>query len=209
MVQLRLQALPVARLHQVADELARLRPPERVRRELRQHPVGRRDQRVLHLPVRLLEQHTLVRHSRAVMDPVVDREPVADVLENRPARRARDQPEARDDQPLEEDLHQEDLLLEGVRLEKHVTEPVEMRITLPFPAELGDQLQPGLGMARLVLHHRRVVELRLRIGGRVQQLRGHLAGEHVRLELLHDDRPPLPSGIGASSAQGTSRTCHS
>src|SRR4051812_42856829 len=38
-VQLRLQPLAVAGLHQLADHLACLRAPERVRGELRQHPV--------------------------------------------------------------------------------------------------------------------------------------------------------------------------
>src|SRR5438309_1334707 len=45
-------------------------------------------------------------------------------------------------------------------------------------------------MARLVLHHRRVVELGLVVGRDVEELRGHLAGELVRLQLLRDHRPP-------------------
>ena len=84
-----------------------------------------------------------------------------------PARRAGDQAEARDDQPLEEDLHQEDLLLEHVGLEEHVRELVEVRVALALAADLADQLQPRLGVARLVLHHRRVVEARLRVRRRL------------------------------------------
>jgi heme-degrading monooxygenase HmoA len=125
-----------------------------------------------------------------VVDAVVDGEAVAEILEHRAARRARDQPEARDDQPLEEDLHQEDLLLEQVGLEEHVRELVEVRVALPLPADLADQPQPRLGVPRLVLHHRRVVEARLRVGRRREQLRRHLAREDVRLELLHDHRAP-------------------
>ena len=139
---------------------------------------------------RACEQDPLVRHARPVVDPVVDREPVTDVLEDRPPRRARDKPEARDDQPLEEHLHEEDLLLERVRLEEHVAKLVEMRVAFALPADLPDELEPRLGVARLVLHHRRVVEARLGIGSGIQELRRHLAGDDVRLQLLHDDRAP-------------------
>ena len=62
------------------------------------------------------------------------------LLEHRPARGARDQAEARDDQPLVEDLHQKDLLLERVGLERHVREVVEVRIALCGPAGLVDSL---------------------------------------------------------------------
>ena len=67
---------------------------------------------------------------------------------------------------------------------------VQVRVALGDAADLVDQLQPPLGVARLVLHHRRVVELRLGIGRDVQELRGHLAGEHVGLELLREDGAP-------------------
>ena len=109
-----------------------------------------------------------------------------------------------------------------VGLEGHVRELVEVRVALGGAAGLDDELEPGLGVARLVLHHRRVVELRLGVGRDVQELRGHVAGEHVRLELLREDgaphvapaglplrRHPAPSGIGGSSPHGRSRTCHS
>ena len=86
-----------------------------------------------HFLPRRLEQDALVRHPGSMMDPVVDREAVAEVLEHRPARRARDQAKARDDQPLEEHLHEEDLLLEQVGLEEHVRELVEVRVALPSP----------------------------------------------------------------------------
>ena len=73
----------------------------------------------------------------AVVDAVVDREAVAEVLEDRAARRAGDQPEARDDQPLEEDLHEEDLLLEQVEVvEEHARELVEVRVALAGAADL-------------------------------------------------------------------------
>ncbi len=190
MVELRLQALAIACFHQVPDHLARLRPPQRMLRELGQHSIRRLDQRPLRPVGGMLEQHAFVRHAGAVVDPVVDREAVAEILEDRPARRARDQPEARDDQPLEEDLHQEDLLLQRVRLEEHVAERVEVRITLALAPDLADQLEPRLGVARLVLHHRGVIEPRLGIGRRVEQLRRHLDREDVRLQLLHHDGTP-------------------
>ena len=65
-----------------------------------------------------------------------------------------------------------------------------MRVALGGAAGLADELEPRLRMARLVLHHRRVVELRLVVGRDVQELRGHVAREHVRLELLGQDRAP-------------------
>ena len=177
-------------VHQLADELARLRPPERVLHEERQHPVRGLDQQVLRLVARGREQHPLVRHARAVVDPVVDREAVAEILEHGAARRARDQAEARDDQALVEHLHQEDLLLERVGLERHVRELVEVRVALAHAARLRDELQPALGVARLVLHHRRVVELRLGVGRDREELGRHLDGELVGLQLLRDHRPP-------------------
>ena len=185
-----LQPLDVARAHRVADEGALLRPPEGMLDEDRQEPVRSLDEVALRLLVGVLKQHLLVRHAGPVMDAVVGRQPVAEVLEHGPARGASDQPEARDDQALVEDLHLEDLLLERVRLERHVRELVQVRVALRGAACLLDQLQPGLGVARLVLHHRRVVELRLRIGRDVQQLRRHLAGEHVGLELLREHGTP-------------------
>src|SRR2546422_803947 len=64
------------------------------------------------------------------------------------------------------------------------------RIALSRSADLAGEPQPRLGVARLVLHHRRVVELRLVIGRDVEELGGHLAGELVRLELLRDHGTP-------------------
>ncbi len=125
-----------------------------------------------------------------MVDPVVGGKTVAEVLEHGAAGGAGDEPEARDDQALVEDLHLEDLLLERVRLQRHVRELVEMRVALRDPADLADQLQPRLRVARLVLHHRRVVELGLVVGRDVQELRGHVTGEHVRLELLREDGTP-------------------
>ena len=107
--------------------------------EGRQQAVGRVDKRLLRLLVRVAEQHLLVGHARAVVDAVVGREPIAEVLEHGAARGAGDQPKARDDQPLVEDLHLEDLLLERVGLERHVRELVEVRVALPLPADLADQ----------------------------------------------------------------------
>jgi hypothetical protein len=125
-----------------------------------------------------------------VVDAVVDREPVAQVLQQCAARGAGDQPEARDDQPLEEDLHLEDLLLERLRLESHLRQGVEVRVSLGDTAGLLGELQPRLDVPRLVLHHRRVVELRLVVGCQVQELPGHRDGELVGLELLRDHRAP-------------------
>src|SRR5438034_8415802 len=53
-----------------------------------------------------------VRHAGTVVDAVVGGEPVTEILEHRAPRGAGDQPEARDDQRLVEDRHQEDLLLD-------------------------------------------------------------------------------------------------
>ena len=99
-------------------------------------------------------------------------------------------PEARDDQPLVEHLHEEHLLLERFGIERHVRELVEVRIALGHPAGLCDQLQPRLGVARLVLHHRRVIELRLVVGRDREELGCHLDGELVGLELLRDHGAP-------------------
>ena len=55
---------------------------------------------------------------------------------------------------------------EQVGLEEHVRELVEVRIALALSADLADQPQPRLGVARLVLHHRGVVEARLGVGRR-------------------------------------------
>src|SRR5436305_1126022 len=170
-VQFLAEPLSVARLHQRPDHLPRLRPPEDVLGEDWEHRVRRVHEPGAHLLPGGPEQHPFVRHAGAVVDSVVDREAVAEILEHGPARRARDQSEAGDDQPLEEDLHQEDLLLEQVRLEEHVRDLVEVRVALPLPTDLPDQPQPRLGVTRLVLHHRRVVEPRLRIGPRGQLLR--------------------------------------
>ena len=73
------------------------------------------------------------------MDPVVDRQPLAEVLEHRPRRGGGDHAEARDDHPLEEDLHQEDLLLERVEVEEHRRELVEVRVALGLAARLVDR----------------------------------------------------------------------
>ena len=206
-----------------ADHRARLRPPHRVLDEDRQQLVRRIDElsaasscprpRAGRARRPCPRRGGCRRRSRAGC-----RAPRAPC----PASRARDQPEARDDQALVEDLHLEDLLLERVGLEGHVRELVEVRVALGGAAGLGDQLEPRLGVARLVLHHRRVVELRLGVGRDVQELGGHLAGEHVRLELLGEDRAPhvaagapcaaaspSPPGSAGWSPQGRSRTCHS
>src|SRR3954447_868565 len=65
-----------------------------------------------------------------------------------------------------------------------------MRVALALAADLADQLQPRLGVPRLVLHHRGVIEPRLRVGRGVQELRRHLARDDVGLQLLHDDAAP-------------------
>ena len=184
------EAHGVAGLHGAADPGALARPPHRVRRELRQQPVRSVDELLVHLLREVLEQHALVRHAGAVMDAVVRGQAVADVFEHGPPRRPCDHPEPRDDQPLVEDLHQEDLLLERVGLERQVGKVVEVRIALGRASGLRDQLEPRLGVTRLVLHHRRVVELRLDVGRDVQQLRRHVAREHVRLQLLGQHRAP-------------------
>ena len=124
------------------------------------------------------------------MDAVVDREPVADVLEHRAARGAGNQAEAGDDQALEEDLHLEDLLLERLRLERHLRQLVEVRVALGDTAGVVRELEPRLRVPGLVLHHRRVIELRLGVRREVEQLSRHLDGELVRLQLLRDHRPP-------------------
>ena len=118
----------------------------------------------------VLQEHLLVLHARTVVNPVVDRQAIAEILQHRPTRRAGDHAEARDDQPLVEHLHLEDLLLDRVGLERHVRELVQVRIALAGPSGFRDQLQPRLRVPRLVLHHRRVVELRLGIGRDVQKL---------------------------------------
>ena len=132
------------------------------------------------------------------MDAVVDREAVADVLQNRSAGGARDQPKPRDDQAFEEHLHQEHLLLEQVELvQEHPSELIEVGVSLGGPADLPEELEPRLHVARLVLHHRRVVEPGLVMGRRVQKLRRHLHGQDVRLVLLGDDGTPDvgPAGL--------------
>src|SRR6187397_21606 len=88
-----LQLLDVSRAHRGTDERALLWPPERVLDEGRQQPVGSVDERALRLRVRTVEQHLLVGHPGAVMNAVVGRQPVAEILEHRPARGAGDQPE--------------------------------------------------------------------------------------------------------------------
>src|SRR5919109_209968 len=173
-----------------ADLQVLLQPPEGVLDEDREEPVGGIHELSLRLLVGVLEQHLLVGHAGAVVDAVVGREPVAEVLEHGAARRAGDEAEARDDQALVEDLHLEDLLLERVGLERHVRELVEVRVALRRAAGLLDQLQPRLRMAGLVLPPRRGVELRPLVGRDVEQLRRHLAREHVRLQLLREDGAP-------------------
>src|SRR4051795_7872818 len=105
-----LQALDVTRLHHAPDPRALLRPPEGVRCEFRKQAVRRVDEPALRLLAGILEQDSLVRHAGAVVDAVVRRKSVADLLEHGAARRARDQPEAPDDQPLVEHLHEKDFL---------------------------------------------------------------------------------------------------
>ena len=83
-----------------------------------------------------------------MVNAVVDREAVADVLEDSSAGGARDQAEARNDQPLEEDLHEEDLLLEQVELvEEHTRELVQVGVALGGAADLAQELEPGLDVA--------------------------------------------------------------
>ena len=81
------------------------------------------------------------------MDAVVRGKAVAEVLQDGAARRPGDQPEPGDDQALVEDLHEEDLLLERVRLERHVRQVVKVRIPFRCAARLPDELQPRLRMA--------------------------------------------------------------
>ena len=162
----------VARAHRLADERALLRPPERVLDEGRQQPVGGVDERRASSSCPRACSSTF---SYAIPAPWWMPSSVVSRLQTSsstvPREAAGDQSEARDDQALVEDLHLEDLLLERVGLERHVRELVEVRVALGRAAGLLDQLQPRLGVARLVLHHRRVVELRLGVGRDVQELR--------------------------------------
>src|SRR5207248_9491050 len=80
-----LEHADVGLAHQRTDELARLRTPERVLREQRQEPVRGRHELLVHLPTCTLQQDALVGHARAVVDAVVDREAVAEILEHRAA----------------------------------------------------------------------------------------------------------------------------
>ena len=77
--------LDVAIPHQPRDRRACFRPPERVRDEDRQKPVGHLHELLALLLGRVLEQHPLVGHARAVVDAVVDGQAVAQVLEHGPA----------------------------------------------------------------------------------------------------------------------------
>ena len=98
---------------------------------------------------------------------------------------------------------------------------VEVRVALPVPAGLGDQLQPRLGMARLVLHHRRVVQLRLGWGASANSWVAISTASSsawscwVITERQTSRRrawrwgEPRSSGIGERSPQGRSRTIHS
>src|SRR5438270_10180966 len=106
------QALHVARLHRPSDPGALARPPERVRDEDGEQPVRRVDEVALRLLRCGLEEHPLVRHPRAVVDAVVHGEPVAEILEHRAPRRARDAPEPTDHQPRVASLHNEALRLD-------------------------------------------------------------------------------------------------
>ncbi len=119
-------------------------------------------------------------------------------------------------------MHLEDFLLERLGLEGHLRELVEMGVALGGAADLGNQLQPRLGVARLVLHHRRVVELGLGLRRRREELRRHLdrRGSSAWSCWVITERQtsrrracrcgePFSSGIGGSSFQGRSRTCHS
>src|SRR5919106_2922759 len=183
-------AVAIAAQHQAADPGALGRTPEHVLDEDREHPVRTADELLLRLLRGALEEDALVGQARAVMDAVVDREAVAKVLEHRPARRAGDQAEPGDDEALEEDLHEEDLLLQRVEVQLEVGELVEVGVALARPPRRLGQAQPGLDVARLVLRHRRVVELRLVMGSELEQLRRHLDRERVGLELLGDDGAP-------------------
>src|ERR671924_175233 len=70
-----------------ADLQVLLQPPEGVLDEDREEPVGGIHELSLRLLVGVLEQHLLVGHAGAVVDAVVGREPVAEVLEHGAARR--------------------------------------------------------------------------------------------------------------------------
>jgi hypothetical protein len=101
--------------------------------EDRQQVVGRLDELVLRFLRRLAQKHALVGDAGAVMDAVVDREPLAHRLEHGPGRGLRDQLELRDDQPFEEDLHHEDLLLERVGPDHERRHLVEVGVAPPSP----------------------------------------------------------------------------
>src|SRR5690242_8433173 len=77
-----LEVLDVSRAHRGADESPLLRAPERMLDEDRQQPVRRVHELLLRLVAGGLEQHLLVGHPSAVVDPVVGREPVAEVFED-------------------------------------------------------------------------------------------------------------------------------
>src|ERR671937_2644374 len=81
-VDVLLQLLEIAGAHRAADERALLRPPERVLDEGRQQAVRGVDKRPLRLRVGLAQEHLLVGHPGAVVDAVVRRQPVAEVLEH-------------------------------------------------------------------------------------------------------------------------------
>ena len=217
-----LQPLAVARLHQLPDHLARLRPPEDVRRELRQHrgsPRRRACCAPSARPTRAAPARTPSRRrggsrrrSRAgCRCPRGSCRATSVAISRKRGMISRSKKTC-----MRKTFSSSESASRNMCAER-----VEVRVALALAADLADQLQPRLGVARLVLHHRRVVEPRLRVGRRVEQLRRHLDREHVGLELLHDDRAPdvhapraalrraLPLRHGAISPHGRSPTSHS
>ena len=170
------------------------------------------------------EQDALVGHARAVVDPVVDGEPVAKVLEHGAARRSAAIMRKRGMiSRSKKTCIRNDLLLERVERSRNIVASLSRygsRSAAP-PASSGE-LEPRLGMARLVLHHRRVVELRLGVRRGIRKswvaisTASSSAWSCCMITERHRSRrrasfcgEPLYSGIGGCSPQGRSRTCHS
>ena len=150
-----------------------------------------RDEPVVRLLGRPLEQHPLVGHAGAVMDAVVDREA---------------------------QLQRSSSTVPGVAraialnfgmisrskktcIRKTFSSSVSASSVIrascarcgsrsAVPPTSLDQRQPRLAVARLVLHHRRVVDLGLVVRREREELRRHLDRELVGLELLGDHRAP-------------------